>query len=140
MDRSWFDAMAGDARTRPEMYRRLGFADLRLVVEETDGSQVHRFGLLLNGYDVESAGELSDVGGFHPDAIISGPRETWDEMAANIKAHGAADSGHTLNALSIAEAPLRVSAPDPVGRDKFFRYAETLQTLFDALADIPLAV
>jgi hypothetical protein len=53
-------------------------------------------------------------------------------MVGNIVANRGADPRPTLNALSIAEAPLRVSSPDPVGRDKFFRYAETLQTLFDA--------
>lgn len=61
-------------------------------------------------------------------------------MAANIATNGGADLAHTLNALSIAEAPLRVSSLDPLGRDKFFRYAETLQTLFDSLAGAPIAI
>ena len=140
MDVSWFQTMADDARSRPDVYRRLGFGDLRLVVEETDDSDTHRFGLILDGYDVVSAGELDDVDGFRPDAIITGARATWDEMAANIVANGEADLAHTLNALSIAEAPLKVVSPDPIGRDKFFRYAETLQTLFDSLAREPLSV
>lgn len=140
MDTSWFEAMAHDANNRPDVYRRLGFGDLRLVVEETDDIRVRRFGLILDGYDVSSGGEVDDVESFHPDAIISGPRETWNEMAANIVNNGGADLGHTLNALSIAEAPLKVSSPDPLGRDKFFRYAETLQTLFDSLAREPIAI
>ena len=134
MDSSWFEAMVADARNRPEVYRRLGFAGLRLVVEETDGVDIRRFGLVLDGYDVSCAGKLQDLETFRPDATVSGSRETWDEMAANIVANGHADLSHTLNALSIAETPLRVTSPDPLGRDKFFRYAETLQTLFDALA------
>ncbi len=140
MDASWFQTMADDARNRPDVYRRLGFGDLRLVVEETDDSGTRRFGLVLDGYDVASAGEIDDVDGFRPDATITGTRQTWDEMAANIVANGAADLGHTLNSLSIAEAPLRVSSPDPLGRDKFFRYAETLQSLFDSLARAPIAI
>ncbi len=140
MDASWFDAMEADARSRPEVYSHLGFADLRLVVEEVDGEESRRYGLVLDGYDVTNAGELHDVAAFRPEAVLSGPRDTWDEMAANIVAHQGADGAHTLNALSIAEAPLRVSSADPVGRDKFFRYAETLQTLFDALARAPIAV
>lgn len=139
MERSWFDAMAADAHSRPDVYRRLGFADLRLVLEETDGVGSRRFGLVLDGYDVHSAGQLDDVDAFGPDAVVTGPRQTWDEMAANIVAHGGADGAHTLNALSIAEEPLRVTAPNPIGRDKFFRYAETLQTLFDSLAAVPSA-
>lgn len=140
MEASWFQTMADDARDRPDVYRRLGFGDLRLVVEETDGGGARRFGLVLDGYDVFSAGELDDVGGFGPEATISGTRETWDEMAANIVANDGADLAHTLNALSIAEAPLKVSSADPLGRDKFFRYAETLQTLFDSLARAPIGI
>ncbi|MCL4293504.1 MAG: hypothetical protein KJ056_10815 [Acidimicrobiia bacterium] len=134
MNGAWFEAMEADARNRPEVYRVLGFADLRLVVEETDGDAVRCFGLVLDGYDVEFAGELDDVDAFRPDATVTGPREAWDEMAANIVANGGADGTHTLNAMSIAELPLRVWSADPVGRDKFFRYAETLQVLFDSLA------
>lgn len=140
MDASWFEGMADDARNRPEVYRRLGFGDLRLVVEESDGSRSRRFGLVLEGYDVLSAGELEDVASFRPDATVSGSRETWDEMATNIRKNGGADLAHTLNALSIAETPLKVFSADPLGRDKFFRYAETLQTLFDSLAREPVAI
>lgn len=140
MDASWFQTMADDARDRPDVYRRLGFGELRLVVEESDGSGTRRFGLVLDGYDAFSAGELEDVASFNADATISGTRETWDEMVANIRSHGGADLAHTLNALSIAEAPLKVSSPDPLGRDKFFRYAETLQTLFDSLAKEPVTI
>ena len=53
-------------------------------------------------------------------------------MVYNISANGRADNAHTLNALSIAEVPFQVRADDPLGKDKFFRYAETLQTIFDA--------
>lgn len=140
MDGTWFQTMAADAHDRPEVYRRLGFADLRLLVEETDGPVARRFGLVLDGYDVEYAGEVEDIGSFRPDATVSGPRDAWDDMAANIAAHRGADGAHTLNAMSIAESPLRVTSADPVGRDKFFRYAETLQTLFDSLAPLAPAI
>lgn len=140
MDRSWFDAMAADARSRPDVYRRLGLADLRLVVQETDGAVTRSFGLVLDGYDVEAVGELADVEAFRPDAVVRGPRASWDEMVAAIIAHGGADGAHTLNTLSIADVPLQVTAVDPMGHDKVYRYAETLQTLFDALAGAPIAV
>lgn len=131
---AWFEAMAADAVHRPEVYRQLGTADFRLVVEVVDGDAVHAYGLVLDGYDVLFAGELTDPAAFGAEATVTGPRAVWQEMVADIVRNGGADGAHTLNALTIAEAPLRVVAPDPLGRDKFFRYAETLQTLFDALA------
>lgn len=139
MDSTWFEIMEDDARERPEVYQRLGFADLRLVVEEVDGDRVRRFGLVLDGYDALYAGEIDDVDAFAPDATVSGPKEAWDEMAANIVANGRADGSHTLNAMTIAETPLRVTSTDPLGRDKFYRFAETLQTLFDSLAGAAVA-
>ncbi len=137
---AWFEVMAADAVRRPDVYRQLGLADFRLAVEVADGATSHTYGLVLDGYDVLFAGELDDVAGFEAEATITGPRPVWQEMVANIVTHGGADGSHTLNALTIAETPLRVVAADPVGRDKFFRYAETLQTLFDALAHpVPVA-
>jgi hypothetical protein len=140
MNGAWFEAMEEDARNRPEIYRRLGFADLRLAVEETNGTEHRQFGLVLDGYDALYAGELDDVEAFQADATVTGSRETWDDMIANVCTNGGADGAHTLNALSIAEAPLRVVSGDPIGRDKFYRFAETLQTLFDALSDAELRV
>lgn len=128
----FFDAMVSAARDDPERFSRLGFADLRLLVEVVDADDTKRcYGLVLDGYDVEYAGEVEQAS-FAPDAIVRGPVEAWAEMADNIAAGGGADRAHTLNALSIADVPLRVVADDPLGGDKFFRYAETLQTLFDA--------
>lgn len=140
MNGSWFEAMAADAAARTDVYLKLGFADLRLMVEETDGDACSRFGLILDGYDVIYAGEVADAAAFGAEATVSGTRETWDEMVANIVANGGADGSHTLNALSLPETPLSVSSPDPVGRDKFYRFAETLQTLFDSLASAGITV
>lgn len=137
--KDWFRAMEKDSQDRRDVYRDLGAADLRLVVEVVDGDHARRFGLVLDGYDVLYAGELDDVDAFHGDVTVTGSAEVWREMIANIVTHGGADRTHTLNALSIAEAPLRAWSADPVGRDKFFRYAETLQTLFDSLGAVELA-
>ena len=129
----WFEQMVADVRERPEFYRHLGVADFRLVVKALDGGRARSFGLVLDGYDVLFAGELADIDGFGPDATVEGDVGIWRDMVGNIVRNGRADGTHTLNSLTIDEAPLRVTAADPVGRDKFYRYAETLQTLFDSL-------
>jgi hypothetical protein len=128
----WFQRMVASAREDPETYARLGFAAFRLVFEVEAGDDARRFGLVLDGYDVEYAGELANVVTFGADAILSGPIDAWREMVDNIQANGRADVEHTLIRLCLAESPLRLVAVDPMGRDKFFRYAETLQTLVDA--------
>ncbi len=130
---AWFDALVGDVDRRRKEYERLGFADCRFAVEVVDDRGTCRwFGLVLDGYDIISEGELDRLEPFAPDVVLSGPHAAWTEMVANIVRHGGADRAHTLNALSIAGFPLSARSPDPVGRDKFYRYAETLQTLFDS--------
>jgi len=129
-----FEAMVADARERRDVYNHLGFADFRLAVEVRDANATRHYGLVLDGYDALYAGELGDLAAFRPDAVIAGTPSTWQDMMDNIVGNGGADGTHTLNALSIAEDPLQVRSDDPLGRDKFFRYAETLQTLFDSLA------
>ena len=129
----WFDFLCDHSREEPEIYEALGFANFRLAVEITrDSGKPRQFGIFFDGYDVISYGELADGSTFDPEAVVTGSIETWREMANNILANGVADSSHTLNALSIADTPLRVFSSDPLGKDKFFRYAETIQTLFDA--------
>lgn len=127
----WFERLVSTAEENPEEFERFGFAELRLMVEVVDGDHIGRFGIVLDGYDVEYRGVVVDVDAFTPDATVTGPLDAWTEMAENIEANGRADNEHTLNRLTMAGDPLRVDAPDPMGHDKFFRYAETLQALFD---------
>lgn len=137
---AWFESLAADASEEPDRYRTLGVADFRLAVEIVGpGCKPRMFGLVFDGYDVSSAGELDDMTAFDADATISGPLEVWQDMLSNIVEHRGADRQHTLNALSIADAPMAVTAEDPLGKDKFFRYAQTLQCLFDASAKLALA-
>ena len=131
---AWFGRLAAAAYDDPETFARLGFAELRLAVEVVGDGRARRFGIVLDGYDVEYAGELTDELEFAPEATITGPIDAWREMVENIDAHGGADNEHTLNRLTMAGVPLTVEAVDPMGRDKFYRYAETLQTLFDGTA------
>ena len=132
----WFNFLAAHASEEPDVYQALGFANFRLAIEivPDSGEPATTWGLVFDGYDVVSTGELPDPGGFAPDATISGPLSAWAEMVENIASHGSADAAHTLNVLSIADTPLQVTATDPLGKDRFFRYAETLQTIFDATA------
>jgi hypothetical protein len=131
---AWFGRLAAAAYDDPETFARLGFAELRLAVEVVGDERARRFGIVLDGYDVDYAGELTDDLEFAPEATVTGPIDAWLEMVENIDAHGGADNEHTLNRLTMAGVPLSVEAVDPMGRDKFYRYAETLQTLFDGTA------
>jgi hypothetical protein len=133
----WFDALIAAAHEDRDALNALGFADMRLglrIFGTPEGDKT--FGLRLESYDVASDGEV-DLAEWGADCVFEGPAEVWDEMIANIVEHGGADLAHTLNALSLAEEPMRVVADDPMGRDLFFRYNQTLQEVFDRGRSIP---
>ena len=133
----WFDALAQAAKRDPDAQYALGFAEMRLglrIIGTAEGDKA--FGIRLEGYDIVSDGDV-DLEEWEPDCVFEGPAEVWDEMIANIVENDGADLAHTLNALSLAEEPMRVVAPDPMGRDLFFRYNQSLQELFDCAGEIP---
>jgi len=133
----WVDALAAEASADSEEIARLGFSNIRLVLRVNatpDGDRC--LGLVFEGYDIESAGEV-DPGSWQHDCVLEGPISAWTDMLSNIAAHGHADLAHTLNALTLAEFPMRITSPDPMGRDLFFRYNETLQAVFDRAGRIP---
>jgi hypothetical protein len=114
-------------------------ADFRLLVEVVSPAETTRFGIVLDGYDVSVTRRLAPGEAFASDAVLRGDEVSWHDLVENIVTNGGADISHSLNALSIAGWPLQLLSDDPVGRDKFFRYAETLQDLFDGISRLGAA-
>jgi len=77
---AWFGRLAAAAYDDPETFARLGFAELRLAVEVVDDDGARRFGIVLDGYDVDYAGELTDDLEFAPEATVTGPIDAWREI------------------------------------------------------------
>lgn len=128
----WFDELVARARAQEEAMTRLGVAFLRLGIELVDDEDRRTmYGLVFDGYDVESIGQVDDAS-FRPDVVLSGSVAVWREMVSNIEANGGADLSHTINTLSIVGDPLVVRAVDPMGADSLYRFMGTIQAVFDA--------
>ncbi len=133
----WFEQLTAAARENRDELESLGVCNIRLAlkIEGTpDGDKV--YGLRFEDYDVVCDGEV-DLSEWNADCVLLGPALVWDEMIENIREHDGADLAHTLNALSLAEEPMRVVADDPLGRDRFFRFNQTLQEVFDRAGRVP---
>jgi len=128
----WFDELVARATADTAAIERLGIAEFRFGMEILfpDGSSL-LFGLVLDGYDITAEGPVTESS-FEPDVVFSGSLEAWTEMTGWIEDNGPADSGHSLNGLSIAGTPFEVRSSDAMGGDKFYRYMGTLQAVFDA--------
>jgi len=135
----WFEQLVARATSDAAAMERLGIAELRFGMEIVvpDGA-TQFFGLVLDGYDIEAVGPLSEHE-FRPEVVMSGLVEAWDEMIGWIQANGPADSAHSLNGLTIAGVPFEARSEDAMGSDKFYRYMGTLQAIFDAAGE-PVSV
>jgi hypothetical protein len=139
----WFRALADRMAAQPEKYGRLGATDLTLVprIVFPDG-HAELYGLAFEGHRcraVERLERADAAPGRHP-VVLEGGYGAWREMVENIRQHGHADLTHTLNYLTLPDWPLRLVPVDEgegqLDVDRFYRYAETLQSFFDETAAV----
>jgi hypothetical protein len=133
----WFEALAARMHANAPQYRRLGSIDCTMVVkvDAPDGAELYE--VVFESFGVKSVRRLARLDDAAPEHfVLEAPYEVWREMIENIRAHGGADREHTLNYLTFPDDPMRVSGPDQLETDAFYRYNESLQRFFDGAADV----
>lgn len=133
--REFFEQLGARMDAEPERYGALGFCDIDLgvVIHRPGGDD---FSVLLRFADyrrpaVEPFGAAAEA---EASCWLEGDLEVFSDMVADIRAHGHATARHTLSSLVVLGDRLRLHGRDPMGVDRFFRYAETIQTFFDGAA------
>jgi hypothetical protein len=137
----WFERLAARMRDDEPAYRELGAADCALVVQvDRPEGPADLYEVVFAGFGVASVRRLTSLAHAAPSHfVLEGPFDAWREMIENIRAHGRPDLEHTLNSLTLPDVPLRVSGPDQLEVDTFYRYNATLQRFFDGVAAVPTA-
>ncbi|MDY6871684.1 MAG: hypothetical protein SV966_14645 [Actinomycetota bacterium] len=134
----WLTRLAEINKADLSEFRKLGEVDCRFAVNIFDGGSDGSaliVQLCFDGFDVDEIKQISDADLESMDFVIETDRDSWLEMVDNIRAgDGRPDLDHTLNALSMAATPIRVWSSDPLGRDMFFRYNQSLQHFFNNCA------
>jgi hypothetical protein len=135
---AWFERLAERMRAQEAAYRALGPVDCTMVVKvELGGERAALYEVVFLGFGVKSIRRIERVEEAGPSHfVIEGPLEAWREMIESIRRHGVADLEHTLNYLTLPDVPLRVSGPDQLETDAFYRYNHTLQRFFDGAASV----
>jgi hypothetical protein len=135
---AWFERLAERMRAEEAAYRGLGAIDCTMVVKvELGGGRSALHEVAFQGFGVKSVRPLERIEQAPPSHfVIEGPLEAWREMIENIRRHGTANLEHTLNYLTLPDVPMRVSGPDQLETDAFYRYNQTLQRFFDGAARI----
>ncbi|BBZ08771.1 hypothetical protein MDOR_29400 [Mycolicibacterium doricum] len=131
----WLTRLAEASQEDLAEFRKLGEVDCRFAVNIYDGGpdgSALIVQLRFDGFDVDEIKQITDTDLESMDFVIETDRDSWLEMVDNIRAgNGQPDLGHTLNSLSMAATPIRVWSSDPLGRDMFFRYNQSLQQFFN---------
>ncbi len=131
----FFEGLKDRLNANGERMRRLGTADIVLVVKIDHPGRCECYEVTFAGYRCSAVRALVNLASAHPDAVIvEGPFSAWREMIENIRSNGQADLAHSLNSLTLMDTPLRVSAVNQLDTDLFYRYQQTLQEFFDGAA------
>jgi hypothetical protein len=139
-DPQWFLALGRLVNAEGELFRRIGYAEVRfaLRVLSGDGTQTEALtGVEINGYELSRAAIVADAAEFDPDFVICAPRPIWRRMLDEIKRDGRPEPRHTLSSLALIGEELWLESTDQLREDKFYRFNQTLQELFNLAAKLP---
>lgn len=129
---AWFERLGELMDEQREEFRKLGTIDCTMGVSIIDGAPGGGSWNVQVSFDefwVSSVREVDDAALADLDFVIEADLDTWQEMVESIEAGGGRpDLDHTLNRLSMPGIPIRVWSSDPLGRDMFFRFNQTLQS------------
>lgn len=131
----WFEALARHMRQDEAGYRELGTIECTMVVRVDRPAGPDLYEVAFEGFDVRSVRRLASIEEAFPEHfVLEASLETWREMIENIRANAGPDLTHTLNYLTFPDEPMRVSGPDQLEVDAFYRYNQSLQRFFNGAA------
>jgi hypothetical protein len=133
-DPDWFLALGRLMAAEGELFRRLGYAEVRFAIRvlSDEGDAVERTtGLEFDGYALTRAEELADSDAFDADFVVCGRRNVWQRMLDEIAKNGRPDLRHTLSSLALVGEELWLESSDQLREDKFYRVNQTLQEFFN---------
>jgi hypothetical protein len=150
-DPRWFLALGGLMTARGELFQRIGYVEARFVVrvlpdedaggqrQNTDQNTEQNTGVAMDGYALTGAMALApgEAASFDPDFTICARRAVWRRMLDEIARNGRPELRHTLNSLALIGDELWLESADQLREDKFYRFNQSLQELFNLAAQLP---
>jgi len=144
----WFERLAQLMKLNRTLHEHLGYIDCVaqfMVIDGGPGGKPWGVQVTFEEFDaieVREAGpheasqrEASQNDVARADFSLEASLATWREMIEVIaRGGGRPDLTHTLNYLSHTGAPIRVWSEDPLRKDLFFRYNQSIQEFINASA------
>ncbi|MBI1843011.1 MAG: hypothetical protein HYR89_00120 [Actinobacteria bacterium] len=135
-----FESLAKEMNAHPEIYQELGWCDMDFgVIMRRDASTPFAVALHLREYGCEQVTLFESGGNQHLDCWLVGDLDHWQAVFDDIAENGMATGEQTLSSLVLLADRIAVKGHDAMGVDLFFRYNQTLQSIFDGAAALATA-
>jgi len=135
---AWFQKLCERMNADRVRYEHLGYVDciVEFAVRDARGpGRPLRVQVTFDEFSVTDVRDAGPADSERADFTLEADAKAWREMIESIatgKGRPALDQ--TLNYLSHFDSPFRVSAADPLKRDLYFRYNQSLQEFVNASA------
>lgn len=133
---AWFEELAARMNANRALHEKLGYIDCTVVFTVTDGgpgAEPLHYRVVFEEFAAVDVAEVDAAGAERADFALEADLAAWREMIESIEAGGGRpDLEHTLNRLSHMGTPFRVRAADPLCKDMYFRYNQSLQEFVNA--------
>lgn len=138
-DAEWFLALGRLMESEGELFRRLGYAEVRFVIRIVgdDGHAERETAIELDGYKLGRAATLDNAPAFDPDFTICATAAVWNRMLSEIARDGRPEARHTLSSLALIGEELWLESGDQLREDKYYRYNQTLQEFLNLSGKLP---
>jgi hypothetical protein len=131
---AWFERLAALMNANRARQEQLGYVDCTVEFAVLDGERPCRVAVTFEEFAVVDV-RVADA--HRADFALEASLATWRDMIENIAAGGGRpDLAHTLNYLSHMGAPIALRGDDPLRRDLYFRYNQSLQEFVNACAAV----
>jgi hypothetical protein len=136
----WFERLAQLMKLNRTLHEHLGYIDCVAqftVIDGGPGGKPWSVQVTFEEFDVTDVREAEAGRGdvARADFTLEASLATWREMIEVVaRGRGRPDLTHTLNYLSHPGTPIRVWSEDPLRKDLFFRYNQSIQEFINASA------
>jgi len=132
----WFQAVNQRVAQDKERFKLLGYVDANVGIKIGGNGAAKGYLLQFADYGVTDVREVDEPAA-EADFVIEGSLGAWSEMIENIRQNGEPDLEHTLNRLTMAGVPLKLTAGDQMQEDLFYRFNQSFQAYFNEAAAVP---
>lgn len=132
----WFQNLAVLMNTNRSRQEQLGYMDCvaRFTVNQAGGTTFSAQ-VTFEEFETLDVAEGTDANSGEADFELVGDFKDWKEMIENIaKGKGTPDLEHSLNRLSHMGTPFKLVQDDPLRKDLYFRFNQSLQEFINASA------